>query len=115
MQEVGVYNIVFSSSSKVYGVPQYLPLDEKHATGQCTNPYGRTKYMVEQILSDICSANKVKEMSRIMRKPVFGRYIFPIIDGGYSSSRKHLRTNVTPDLHLTYSKNGGNLGSESKR
>ena len=30
------------------------------------------------------------------------------------TSRKHLRTKVTPDLHLTYSKNGGNLGSESK-
>ena len=30
-------------------------------------------------------------------------------------SQKHLRTKVTPDLHLTYSKNGGNLGSESKR
>ena len=30
------------------------------------------------------------------------------------SSRKHLRTKVTPDFHLTYSKNGGNLGSESK-
>ena len=31
------------------------------------------------------------------------------------SSRKHLRTKVTPDFHLTYSKNGGNLGSETKR
>ena len=30
------------------------------------------------------------------------------------ASRKHLRTKVTPDFHLTYSKNGGNLGSESK-
>ena len=30
------------------------------------------------------------------------------------TSRKHLRTKVTPDFHLTYSKNGGNLGSESK-
>ena len=32
----------------------------------------------------------------------------------YFTSRKHLRTKVTPDFHLTYSKNGGNLGSESK-
>ena len=31
-----------------------------------------------------------------------------------STSQKHLRTNVTPDFHVTYSKNGGNLGSESK-
>ena len=43
--------IVFSSSATVYGVPHYLPYDEKHP---CTpvNPYGRTKYFNEQILSD---------------------------------------------------------------
>ena len=61
MQEYGVYFLVFSSSSKVYGTPQYLPLDEQHPTGNCTNPYGRTKYMVEQILQDMCSVNKVIE------------------------------------------------------
>ena len=33
---------------------------------------------------------------------------------GKQTSRKHLRTKVTPDFHLTYSKNGGNLGSKSK-
>ena len=33
---------------------------------------------------------------------------------GIKTSRKHLRTKVTPDFHLTYNKNGGNLGSESK-
>ncbi|XP_053395484.1 UDP-glucose 4-epimerase-like isoform X3 [Mercenaria mercenaria] len=53
MDEHGVHNIIFSSSSKVYGVPQYLPLDEKHPTGSCTNPYGRTKHMVENILHDL--------------------------------------------------------------
>lgn len=58
MQEYDVYFLVFSSSSKVYGTPQYLPLDEQHPTGNCTNPYGRTKYMVEQILQDMCSINK---------------------------------------------------------
>ena len=35
--------MVFSSSATVYGVPEYLPLDEKHKTGNCTNPYGTTK------------------------------------------------------------------------
>ena len=59
MQENDVFNIVFSSSSKVYGVPQYLPLDELHPAGNCTNPYGKTKYMVEQILQDLCSVNQV--------------------------------------------------------
>lgn len=59
MQEKGVYNMVFSSSATVYGQPQYLPLDEKHPVGGCTNPYGRTKYFIEEILKDICTADKV--------------------------------------------------------
>ena len=48
-------NFVFSSSATVYGLPQYLPLDEKHSTigDQITNPYGKTKYVVEQILKDV--------------------------------------------------------------
>lgn len=60
MEECGVYNIMFSSSSKVYDIPQYLPLDESHPVGQCTNPYGRTKYMIEQILEDIAKADQVR-------------------------------------------------------
>ena len=59
MREFGVYNIVFSSSATVYGVPQYLPLDEKHPAGQCTSPYGRTKYFIEQILTDIATSDEV--------------------------------------------------------
>ena len=39
MDEVGVRRIVFSSSATVYGVPEYLPLDEKHRTGISTNMY----------------------------------------------------------------------------
>ena len=51
--------MVFSSSATVYGDPQYLPLDEKHPVGGCTNPYGKTKYFIEEILSDVCKADKV--------------------------------------------------------
>ncbi|XP_076364836.1 LOW QUALITY PROTEIN: UDP-glucose 4-epimerase-like [Tachypleus tridentatus] len=59
MKEFGVKNIVFSSSATVYGAPQYLPLDEKHPVGtSCTNPYGRTKYFIEEILKDVASAEK---------------------------------------------------------
>ncbi|WAR24444.1 GALE-like protein [Mya arenaria] len=58
MLEHGVCNILFSSSSKVYGTPSYLPLDETHPTGACTNPYGRTKYMVEEILRDTAASNQ---------------------------------------------------------
>ncbi|XP_042901512.1 UDP-glucose 4-epimerase isoform X2 [Parasteatoda tepidariorum] len=58
MKEYGVYNMVFSSSCVVYGNPQYLPIDEAHPTGNVTNVYGRTKYAVEQMLEDICRAEK---------------------------------------------------------
>ena len=65
MSEFGVHNIVFSSSATVYGAPQYLPLNEVHPVGACTNPYGKTKYCIEQIISDVCNADKVT-VSNIM-------------------------------------------------
>jgi UDP-glucose 4-epimerase len=57
MQATGVDKLVFSSSATVYGSPQYLPIDEMHPTAP-TNPYGQTKLQIEQILQDICWANK---------------------------------------------------------
>jgi len=59
MSEFGVLDIVFSSSATVYGIPQYLPLSETHPAGACTNPYGKTKYFIEQIISDVCDADEV--------------------------------------------------------
>ncbi|XP_075209912.1 UDP-galactose 4'-epimerase [Lycorma delicatula] len=59
MKEAGVKNLVYSSSSTVYGNPQFLPLTETHPTGQgCTNPYGKSKYFVEEILKDLASSDK---------------------------------------------------------
>ncbi|KAH3772067.1 UDP-glucose 4-epimerase-like [Dreissena polymorpha] len=58
MKEFGVYNMIFSSSAAVYGSPSYLPIDEKHPVGGCINPYGKTKYFIEEILKDNCSAEK---------------------------------------------------------
>lgn len=52
----GVKILVFSSSATVYGDPQYLPLDEAHPTS-ATNPYGRTKLMIEEMLGDIAIAD----------------------------------------------------------
>jgi len=57
MMEFGVKKIVFSSSATVYGQPQYLPVDEKHPTGNCTNPYGKTKFFMEEIIKDVSAAN----------------------------------------------------------
>lgn len=56
MEEYGVKNIVFSSSATVYG-NNLPPLREDMKTGDCSNPYGRTKYMIEEILSDLHTAD----------------------------------------------------------
>ena len=60
MKEFGVQNIVFSSSATVYGSPQYLPINEDHPVGLgITNPYGRTKFFIEEILKDLAKAEPV--------------------------------------------------------
>lgn len=56
MQECRVTKLIFSSSSTVYGTPQALPLTEEMPTGTPTNPYGRTKLMIEEILRDLCAS-----------------------------------------------------------
>ena len=57
MRQHGVKNIIFSSSATVYGDPAMIPITEECPKGQCTNPYGWTKSMLEQILSDIQKAD----------------------------------------------------------
>jgi len=58
MNAVNIKTLVFSSSATVYGVPQYLPLDELHQVS-ATNPYGRSKLQIEEILIDIAKLNEV--------------------------------------------------------
>lgn len=57
MRTVGVKNIVFSSSATVYGSPEVMPITEDCPKGQCTNPYGWTKSMMEQIMTDLQKAD----------------------------------------------------------
>lgn len=57
MRKHGVKNIIFSSSATVYGNPAFVPITEECPKGQCTNPYGWTKSMLEQILMDIQKAD----------------------------------------------------------
>ena len=52
MDEAGCRRIIFSSSATVYGTPKSLPLTEDSPVGPCSNPYGWTKLMIEQILRD---------------------------------------------------------------
>ena len=56
MKKHGVKRFIFSSSATVYGIPDHMPLDETMPTS-CTNPYGWTKYMCEQILRDCVVAD----------------------------------------------------------
>ena len=57
MSRRGVKKIIFSSSATVYSGDNQMPLRENSKTGNCTNPYGWTKYMGEQILRDIAKAD----------------------------------------------------------
>lgn len=56
MAMASVQTLVFSSSATVYGDPEYLPIDETHPT-RATNPYGRTKLQIEEILSDVAKSD----------------------------------------------------------
>lgn len=57
MRDAGVKNFVFSSSATVYGKPAFVPITEECPKGTCTNPYGWTKWMLEQILTDLQKAD----------------------------------------------------------
>jgi UDP-glucose 4-epimerase len=57
MKNINLKKLVFSSSATVYGIPKYLPYDESHPLIPI-NPYGRTKFQIEQILQDIASSDK---------------------------------------------------------
>ena len=58
LKEIGCCNLIFSSSATVYGTPEFIPITEECPKGICTNPYGWTKSMIEQILLDMQNADK---------------------------------------------------------
>lgn len=78
MKETGVHSIVFSSSATVYGEENPIPYVETMKRGSCSNPYGWTKVMMEQILED--AANADPELSVVLL-----RYFNPI--GAHESGR----------------------------
>ena len=57
MGKYGCKNIIFSSSATVYGTPVHIPITEECPKGIITNPYGQTKSMIEQILTDVHQAD----------------------------------------------------------
>ena len=92
MRKAGVKNIIFSSSATVYGDPAFIPITEECPKGQCTNPYGWTKSMMEQIMTDVQKANP--DMNVILL-----RYFNPV--GAHESGRigedpKGIPNNLVP-------------------
>ena len=57
MRKHGCKNIIFSSSATVYGDPASIPITEECPKGYCTNPYGQTKWMLEEVLKDVHHAD----------------------------------------------------------
>ncbi len=78
MRAHNVKNIIFSSSATVYGTPEKVPISEDAPKGTCTNPYGWTKSMIEQILTDVYTSDNDW-------KVVLLRYFNPI--GAHPSGR----------------------------
>ena len=78
MEEFDCQKIVFSSSSCVYGDPEYLPIDEAHPAGKnCANPYGRSKYISEEIMKDVSKANGVS-FELVLHSDSFYFYSFKV-------------------------------------
>ncbi len=93
MNEYGCKRIIFSSSATVYGDPAQIPITEECPKGQCTNPYGWTKSMLEQILSDIWKADN--EWSVVLL-----RYFNPI--GAHESGLLGESPNGIPNNLMPY-------------
>ncbi len=93
MRRHGVKNIVFSSSATVYGDPAFIPITEECPKGDITNPYGRTKGMLEQILTDLHTADPEWKVMLL-------RYFNPI--GAHKSGRIGENPKGIPNNLLPY-------------
>ena len=99
MRRHGCKNIIFSSSATVYGDPAIIPITEECPKGQCTNPYGWTKSMLEQIMSDLYTAD-VKSGDEHPWNVVLLRYFNPI--GAHPSGRIGEDPNGIPNNLMPY-------------
>ena len=93
MRKHGCKNIIFSSSATVYGTPAMIPITEECPKGQCTNPYGQTKSMLEQIMTDMQKADPEWNV-------VLLRYFNPI--GAHPSGRIGEAPNGIPNNLMPY-------------
>ncbi len=93
MRTHGCKNIIFSSSATVYGDPAFVPITEECPKGVCTNPYGWTKSMLEQIMSDMQYADPEWNV-------VLLRYFNPI--GAHKSGTMGENPNGIPNNLMPY-------------
>jgi UDP-glucose 4-epimerase len=93
MKQYNVKKIVFSSSATVYGEPETVPITEDSKVGGVTNPYGRTKFMLEEILTDIYKADNSFDVALL-------RYFNPI--GAHESGMIGEAPNGIPNNLLPY-------------
>lgn len=93
MKQYNIKKIVFSSSATVYGEPDTVPITEDSKVGGVTNPYGRTKLMLEQILTDIYRADPSFDIALL-------RYFNPI--GAHESGLIGEAPNGIPNNLLPY-------------
>ncbi len=93
MRDFGVKTMVFSSSATVYGEHNAVPFREDMVTGGTTNPYGTTKYFIEQILKDVCASDPEWSVSLL-------RYFNPI--GAHESGTIGEAPNGIPNNLMPY-------------
>ena len=93
MRRNGCKNIIFSSSATVYGDPAQIPITEECPKGHCTNPYGQTKSMLEEVLKDVQKADPEWNV-------VLLRYFNPI--GAHKSGLIGENPNGIPNNLMTY-------------
>ena len=99
MRQHGCKNVIFSSSATVYGDPAVIPITEECPKGTCTNPYGWTKWMIEQIMTDLHTAD-VKNNDPQPWNVVLLRYFNPI--GAHPSGRIGENPNGIPNNLMPY-------------
>ncbi len=93
MAEAGVKRIVFSSSATVYGDPHAVPIREDFPVGATTNPYGRSKFMIEEILRDLHASDPAWRIALL-------RYFNPV--GAHESGLIGEDPNGTPNNLMPY-------------
>ena len=93
MQAAGVKTVVFSSSATVYGDPASVPIREDFPVGATTNPYGRSKLIIEQVLGDLAASDPEWRIALL-------RYFNPV--GAHKSGRIGEDPRGTPNNLMPY-------------